>query len=516
MHDAYISLPRQATLRLTQPHEQELPCITHSMGLSTPPGGVTAELVYAGKGSVEDYGRVRAAGQIALVEGFASEEHAANASRAGLKGLVCISGRHPHEMCCSTVWGSPSQRTLPELPSVHLLSVNRADGEKLRELCRHGNVAVHFTAAVETGWTKTPLVLADLPANHPAAERDKFVLFSGHLDSWHLGAMDNGSANAAMLEVGRLFAPYQRELRRGLRIAMWSGHSHGRYSSSAWYADNFWLDLRDHCVVHINIDSAGAIDADRFETPSMPETAGVAQWAVRKVTGAELISQRVGRNSDQSFLGIGIPSVLGAISFQNDGSLGWWWHTPYDTLDKIDPVRLSRDTKIAVLIVDRFLTDLVLPFDYAASAADLKSSLESLAQDAGGKFDLSRAIAAASKLQKQCTELNARVAQANDTQARLINSCLQSLGRMLIPATYTIAGLYAHDPALETEFLPRLKDTRKLASLQPDHADAKFLLVDLVRGRNAVVDALEKACHRVDRCLSDIGELAFEEGRTMS
>ena len=52
--------------------------------------------------------------------------------------------------------------------------------------------------------------------------------------------MDNGSANALMLEVLRVLLPYREKLRRSLRLTFWSGTLHGRYAGSAWYADNFW------------------------------------------------------------------------------------------------------------------------------------------------------------------------------------------------------------------------------------------------------------------------------------
>ena len=83
-------------------------------------------------------------------------------------------------------------------------------------------------------------------------------VFSGHVDSWHYGAMDNGTANATMLEVARLLAQHRDELYRGLRVIFWSGHSHGRYSGSTWYVDNHWEELHDRCVAHVNVDSTGA------------------------------------------------------------------------------------------------------------------------------------------------------------------------------------------------------------------------------------------------------------------
>ncbi|MHB8730836.1 MAG: M28 family metallopeptidase [bacterium] len=504
VHDAYISLPRAASLRVTKPEPRDLPCITHSMGIPTAGRAVSAELVYAGKGTPEEYAKAGAAGKMALVEGRATPAHAVNATGAGVLGIICISGRHAHEMCCSPIWGSPAESTKDALPRVHLLSVHKADGEALRALCARGRVDVQFTAEVETGWTKTPIVTGDLAAGHPDAD-GTFVLFSGHLDGWYLGAMDNGSANAAMLEVARILAPRRDSFRRGLRLAFWSGHSHGRYSSSAWYADANWSELSERCVCHVNVDSLGAIDADAFATNSMPETAPLGVWAVKEAAGAALDAKRVGRNSDQSFLGAGIPSLLGSVSHQADGSLGWWWHTPHDTLDKIDPARLVRDTKIFVLAISRLLEDPVVPLDYGAAAGDLKRSLDEL-QAAGRDFDLGPARSAAGRLDELCARLaRASASVTGGAPARHINACLRRVGRALIPATYTSTGPYAHDPALETPFLPRLAALRRLAALPADGDEAKFLRVDLVRGRNAVTAAIEEACRHVEACLERLG-----------
>jgi len=501
-HDAYISLPGAATLRLTRPETREVFCITHSMGRSTGPGGVSGDLVYVGKGRPEDYARAGAAGKIALVDDLATPEQAVAGTELGVAGLIFISGRHAHEMCISPVWGNPAPSTAGTLPRIPMVSVHQAEGRALHRLCEDGPVAVHFTADVRTGWTRTPIVIADLGPEHPEAEAGMFVLFSGHLDGWHLGAMDNGSANATMLEVARVLASRRGEFRRGLRVALWSGHSHGRYSSSAWYADNHWFDLADHCVAHVNIDSVGAVGADRFVTNSMPETAGLGVWAVRQVAGAELTPKRVGRDSDQSFTGIGIPSLFGSLSHQDDGSLGWWWHTPHDTLDKIDPVRLVRDAKVFALALDRLLTDPVLPLDYAVSATDLRRRLEELAGDAGPSFDLTPAIAAVARLEALCARLQRASAGVTGARARAVNDCLRALGRALIPATYTVAGRYAHDPALDNEFLPRLAAARRLGTMAPDSDEARFLRVDLVRGRTAVIDAVRTACRAAEDCLA--------------
>ena len=54
VHDAYISLPGAASLRITRPEARDLACITHSMGVPSGGRAVSAEVVYAGKGTPEE------------------------------------------------------------------------------------------------------------------------------------------------------------------------------------------------------------------------------------------------------------------------------------------------------------------------------------------------------------------------------------------------------------------------------------------------------------------------------
>ena len=44
-----------------------------------------------------------------------------------------------------------------------------------------------------------------MPVARIQGRSEKFVLVSGHYDSWYEGATDNGVANAAMMELARVF-----------------------------------------------------------------------------------------------------------------------------------------------------------------------------------------------------------------------------------------------------------------------------------------------------------------------
>ena len=209
--------------------------------------------------------------------------------------------------------------------------------------------------------------------------------------------MDNGTANATQLEVARLLAERRDELRRGVRLAFWSGHSHGRYAGSAWYADAFWHDLHERCVCHVNVDSVGA---DRRHRPRRSADDGrdlrvrpPASWPRRSAPSSDY--RRISRSSDQSFWGHGIPTVFAALSEQprddsetgaalaqllgaggKGGGLGWWWHTTEDTLDKIDPANFVRDAGVYAETLWRLCTADRLPFDPAAAADEMADTLD--------------------------------------------------------------------------------------------------------------------------------------------
>ncbi len=290
----------------------EFECITHSFSTSTSKSGVSGQLVYAGGGTVADLGAVEAAGKIVLTDGLASPQKAYAATGAGVRALICISGEHLHEMTVSPVWGSPTPESFEMLPQVPVISVDSDTGDELRTALDDGEVRAHVTTEVDTGWRKIPVLVADLDV-----ERRDYVLFSGHVDSWHYGAMDNGSANATMVEVARVLAGHRDELQRGVRFAFWSGHSQARYAGSTWFADAYWFDLRDRCIAHVNVDSTGGIGATDLTTANtMAETYEFAREVIRRQTGQELVYQRFGRAGDQSFWGIGLPAIFMSVSHQ--------------------------------------------------------------------------------------------------------------------------------------------------------------------------------------------------------
>jgi hypothetical protein len=505
-HDAYISLPGRSDV---ETDGRKLASITHSFSLPSPRDGLKAELIDLGEGSAEAFARADCRGKIVLVDGIASPAVAAHAKQAGAAGQLHVSPHeHLHEMCISPVWGSPSGETLANMPSTVACTISKADGEALRaKLAAGAKLEVVLHAKVDTGWRKTPLLVAELDG--PDGADAPFVLLSGHHDTWYFGVMDNGSANATMLEAARLLAERRAGWRRGLRICFWSGHSHGRYSGSAWYVDHHFEDLDRRCVAHVNVDSTGGIGADVLtENGVVAELAGLAKEATLVETGQHHQGRRPSRSSDQSFWGIGIPSMYGTVSHQPPGPvkmrnpLGWWWHTPHDLIDKINEEYLVRDTRVVVATLSRLLNDPILPLDYAAHAAALIGELKVIAGKLRHDLAIDPLIEAAETLRKSAQAVAGLKSVKDPARIARLNAALMRASRVLVPLDYTEGDRFSHDPALPQPPWPSLQELRDLAEANPGSDAARFLAVGAARAKNRMLDGLRQAVQTFEEALS--------------
>ena len=494
-HDAFISLPGAAKVEI---EGESLRCITHSMSISSGAGGISGDLVYVGEGTEADFVGKDVAGKIILVDGIATEEVAALASVAGARGELHVSpNEHLYEMCVSPVWGSPSQHTRAQLPKTVICTIAREDGMRLRErLARGEKVRATLMAEVDTGWRKTPLLVAEL---QPAGENEPFVLFSGHHDTWHFGVMDNGGANATMLEAARLLALQASDWQRGLRICFWSGHSHGRYSGSAWYADEYFDELDRRCVAHVNVDSTGGEGATILTNSGViDELKPLAAEVIERLTGQKHAGRRHGRAADQSFWGVGIPSMFGSLSHQPPGpvkmltALGWWWHTPHDTVEHIDPDNLHRDTQIVLEILWRLLTSPILPLDYTVYADELGKQVAQLQTELAGRIDISVLANAIDELRSNAKAI-LEVKEVSAAKAARINTALMRAGRHLVPLNYTSGERFHHDSALPHPAWPSLEGLRALAALPMASSETAFYAVHARQVRNRLAHVLREA-----------------------
>ena len=503
--EAYISLPLES--RVLLPDGTVIAALTHSFSASTGPEGLEAELVDGGDGTVETLARVGARGKLALVDNFATPAKAWAAQEAGTLGQLFTNLDHLHNMIVTTIWGTPSPETAWRIPRLPCCSIKKVDAESLRARLQAGPLRVRLVTRVRTEWMPIPHL-----TGHLAGAEEAFTLFSGHVDAWHHGAMDNGSANATMLEVARLLGEHRGRLRRGLRLAFWSGHSHGRYAGSAWYADHAWRELERHGVLHLNVDSTGARGATDFTVfHATEDAADFAEAVVADVTGQRGRARHFSRAGDQSFWGIGLPSAFMSMSQlpPQDTEFGrtterlfgtsgfpWWWHTLEDTIDKLDGAVLAHDTKVFVASALRLCNAPVLPLGPARAARAVADTAAELHTAAGGRMDLSPLADAARGLAVSLDAAApglARLAAGDGPETAPVNRLLMRLSRTLVPLLFTGGDRFTHDLAVGIPPLAGLQRARELPGMDAAADLTKFSLAALGRERNRAHHALDVA-----------------------
>jgi len=168
-------------------------------------------------------------------------------------------------------------------------------------------------------------------------------------------------------------------------------------------------------------------------------------------------------------------------------ALGWWWHTPGDLLDKIDPENLARDARIYLEIVHRLLTDAVLPIDHIAQLDSLAGELIRLdgVREHGMPLD---------GLAQRTTALRERLVRAREElDAERLNRVILRICRALVPLDCTLGDRFAHDPALPLPSWPVLDPLRRLAPSELASDAARHTAVAARRACNRVAHALAEA-----------------------
>jgi N-acetylated-alpha-linked acidic dipeptidase len=524
-----ISIPGEATLRTTGPAGREYSIKTTSMSPSTDGREVTAELVYVpgeqpqdmmsifGSGEQKTVGDDSLEGKVIITEGRGMSARDLDLEASGaIAALFVNPGERIHEAITTTSWGSPDLDSLGRTPPVPILTINRPEGEELIEKVKQGRVEVVFSNQVETGWKPIPVIVAEIRGTDAPEE---FVLLHGHLDGWHLGVGDNATGCATLLEIARVFQANRDQLKRSLRIAWWSGHSHGRYAGSTWYTDAYALDLMENCVSHVNCDSSGCRWATVYQDVMwMPEAREVAQSSIKDVTGQDSTGARPLRAGDCAFNNIGIPLYFMLSSTMPDdlrAEKGYYpvggcggniaWHTEDDTMEIADRDNLLRDIKVYAVAVLRSLNAPVHPFDYREMAADLRGHVERYQDMAGAKFDFSPALSEIDSLTASLDRFYQTLVSNSPesvAEARQANKIQRMLGRELISVSFTRDGRFRQDPASSAPPIPDLASANRLSDLEANDEMANVIGIHLARGQNRLMWACRSARKGIENLLS--------------
>ncbi|MBB5405459.1 M28 family peptidase [Paraburkholderia youngii] len=523
--DAYIGFPTETALTLLGDEHHSLPAVGVAFGAQTASEGMEAVLVHVGRGREADYNGVDARGKIVLVDGIPDYDPAVIALEHGAVGMVFASrNRQRPKMAISPVWGSPaSAEELARMARIPIVSIDEADGERLKAKLAESSVRVHLVARHEEGWRTVRMPVCEVAGREP-----EFVLVGAHYCSWFDGSTDNVASNVLLLALARQLAEHGRPLRYGVRFAWWPGHTQGRYAGSAWYADQFWQDLHDNAILYINVDGNGSRGAnikvarnqtgeisgfsarllDELAAPiEEPERQWLEQQWRRNEPGIDI--SRPTRSSDQSFFGIGLSSLQIASMLplshvdrnaRISGSGGaWWWHSSEETADKVGYEELADDLTIHAQALWRIADAAVIPFDFGVTAHDLLLNLAQFRHEGrGGRIE--RLIDAVSEFSAEYSRFRARgETLATEEETAPFNRIHLELARQLNPILYQRGDRFAVDPALDSRQLPGLEATLQLKALDERSEPARMLAITLTRQSNRVLHAILTATRIVRR-----------------
>jgi len=517
--ECFISHPLAATVRIAESGGKSFRAKTAAMSVSTDGKEIQGELVYVegkrGTGytsgdifsSGVDVDASAIAGKIVITEGMAAPAKVADLMKAGaIAGIFVNPGLNIHEGICTTIWGAPDLANHQNQPTVPVAVVNNPDGLELIAHARAGG-SIALSTTLETRWRQIPILVADIKGT---VEPEKYLLLHGHVDGWHYGAGDNATGDATIAEIARVFNENKGSLKRSLKVAWWSGHSHGRYAGSTWFADAFAIDLYNNCLAQVNCDSPGCRWADTYNKLSaLAEANDFINQVIPQVTGIVPEPERPPRAGDYSFNNIGLTGLYMLSStmtdelraeknYYNVGGCGAniEWHTEDDLMHILDKEILERDIRMYAASVLRIINAPVVPFNFLAATQEMRGALDAYQAAADGFFDFAPTYSALDTLEAALEAFYASIPAdlaAESPEAAAFNAAQLRLARILVPISHMRAEPFHHDPALSVPTLPNLAPALGAGAAKGDPTRSGVLRTTLTRGQNKVVWACQMA-----------------------
>jgi len=323
-----------SSLRLVEPKEKRIDCIALPMSCE---GEVEAELVYLGTGPVGVYEKRRGEieGKIVMVNSGNPPEMARTLHRsekyqrsvlAGAAGWIFMN-HYP-------AYGHPTGGISPIIPSV---GVSYEDGMYLaRLLARNGRVKLRLETRCRNLDVDTWNVVADL---HGSGGSDEMVVYGAHYEGHDIavGALDDATGAACVMEIARILAKERRHLKRNMRFILFGAEEIGLLGSRAYVKAH--PEEMERIRFMLNFDAAGRAGRQGFCLHGWPSLEPMFREIVSDL-GLDLpIWSQVTPYSDHwPFLLQGVPTATmgDPEEAKRRGGRGFG-HTKFDTVDKCDP-----------------------------------------------------------------------------------------------------------------------------------------------------------------------------------
>ena len=311
--------------------------------VSTPPGGITAEIVPVSsfddlekKGAAAVQGKIVVYNEANMGYGNTVIYRTAGASRAAKLGAVAALVRSVDTATTLQTVHTGAMRYAEDAPKIPTAAITVEDAMLLERLFESGDkVRVHLEMAAQTlPNARAANVVGEIRGRE---KPDEVVVMGGHIDSWDVGqgAQDDGSGMVAALAAAHLIHQLGLRPRRTLRVVFWVNEENGGAGGRA-YRQSVG-DIHSH-VAAIEMDG-GAEKPLGFGMSMNSGDSGRALAILQQIgklldgIGAGQITKGGGGSDIQPLMADGVPG-LGLRTIGQHYSD--WHHTTSDTLDKVD------------------------------------------------------------------------------------------------------------------------------------------------------------------------------------
>jgi aminopeptidase YwaD len=296
---------------------------------STPPGGITGDLVDVGIGRPDDVRGKPLAGKIALIARgtLPFRDKAMNAAAAGAVGAVIYNSR-----------GEEFVGVVGRETKIPVVAVSGAEGLQLLDLVRARPIPVHLNVQTVNETRTTWNIIGTKPGTR---DSHRTLVVGAHRDTVEgaPGADDNTSGVAVVLEIAEILR--RTPLAATVRFVLFGAEEFGLLGSE-YYAHHMGTD---QVIGMVNLDMEGA--GERLQLAWDRGTDSLVTVAAR-VAEQLAIKAQVARSSGSdhvSFERVGVPVVF---LLRPDYP---YLHTPKDTIDRIDPKLLEAAGRLGTAIV---------------------------------------------------------------------------------------------------------------------------------------------------------------------
>jgi len=356
VHTEPVKVPHwvrgQESAEIVAPRRQRLAMLGLGNSIGTPAAGVEGDLLIVRSFDELDAAGSAVKGRVVLFNvpftnyGETVQYRSNGPSRAAALGAVAVLVRSvgppglrlPHTGALRYAEGAP------QIPAA---AISTEDADKLQRMQDRGTtVRIHLKMDAK--------FLPDADSFNVVGEirgrerPDEVVLVSGHFDSWDVGtgSTDDGGGCVVSWEALRLMKKLNLRPRRTVRVVLWTNEENGTRGALA-YRDRHKDELGNHVLM---FESDGGV--------FRPTGFGFSGSDAARAKVTEIAALLRGIQADHiSAAGEGAdigPSVqaanIPAMSLDVDGNYFLIHHTDADTIDKIDPMDMSRaSAAIAVM-----------------------------------------------------------------------------------------------------------------------------------------------------------------------